>query len=75
MSPRANLNVPNVVLDTTQKELAVGAIAVNPNTSERVYKVLDSRLEAADMKNKFCLKIVLTGNQVTKVLNDNPEFR
>ena len=27
------------------------------------------------MKNKCCVKIVLTGNQVTKVLNDNPEFR
>ena len=69
------LNVPNVANDNIPKEEAVGAIAVNPNTAERIAKVLDEIIDAADMKNKYSVKIVLSADTVTKVLNTNPEFR
>ena len=69
------LNVPNILNEDIPKELAVGAIAVNPNTVERIAKVLDEIIEAADMKNKFSVKIVLTANNVTKVFNPYKEFR
>lgn len=46
-----NLNVPNIYTENIPKEVAVGAIAVNPNTPERISKVLDETLEAANMKN------------------------
>ena len=69
------LNVPNVLTEDTPKELAVGAIDVNPNTPERITKVLDTILEAADMKNKFAVKIKLSKNCVTKEYNPCPEIR
>ena len=43
--------MPNVYTENIPKEVAVGAIAVNPNTPERISKVLDETLEAANMKN------------------------
>ena len=72
---RKYLNVPNIELEDTPKELAVGAIAVNPNKPDRVSKVLDTIIEAADMKNKFAVKIVLSGNTVKKIINPNEDFR
>ena len=35
------LNVPNIIVEDIPKELAVGEIAVNPNTPERIARVLD----------------------------------
>ena len=55
--------------------MAVKATAVNPNTSERIAKVLDDIIEEAEMKNKYSVKIVVRDNKVTKVLNTNKEFR
>ena len=74
---RANLymNVPNVFTDDVPKESAVGAIAVNPNTTDRIQKVLDEILDAAGMKNTYAVKIVITANSVIKVYNSNPDFR
>ena len=69
------LNVPNVLSDEIPIEKAVGAIAVNPNTSERISKVLDEIIEAAGMKNKFAVKIVISGNTVTKCFVDDESFR
>lgn len=44
------MNVPCIVNEHSPKELAVGALAVNPNTQERISKVLDDILEAAQIK-------------------------
>ena len=49
--------------------MAVKALAVNPNTQDRVIKVLDEIIEAADMKNKFFFKIVFDQNKVVKESN------
>ena len=68
-------NVPNVNIDNTPKEMAVGAMAINPNSTDRIAKVLDEVIESADMKNKFSVKIILDGDKVTKVFNENIEFR
>ena len=74
---RANLymNVENVIIDDVPEEFAVGASAVNPNKKERLSKVLDEIIEVAGMKNKFSVKLVLSENTVTKVINSDPEFR
>ena len=69
------LDVPNITIDDTPKEMAVGAVVINPNTPERIAKVLDVIIESADMKNKFSVKIVLADGTVTKVFNENEEFR
>ena len=69
------LNVPNIYTENIPKEVAVGAIAVNPNTSERISKVLDETLEAANMKNTYSVKIVLSGNKVTKVFDEDQNTR
>ena len=69
------LNLPNILTDQIPKEMSVGAIAVNPNTMERIAKVLDSILESADMKNRFSVKIRLSANDVSKVFNINQDFR
>ena len=52
---RANmyLNVPNVHVGDDPQELAVGALAINPNKRDRVGKVLDAIQEAAGMKNNY----------------------
>ena len=72
---RLYLNVPNILLDSTPKELAVGALDVNPNTPERIAKVLDKILEASDIKNKYPVKIELSEAGITKVYDENEEFR
>ena len=74
---RANmyLNVPNVLSDEIPTEKAVGAIAVNPNTPERIARVLDEIIEAAGMKNEFAVKIVITGNSITKNFVEDETFR
>ena len=69
------LNVPCIVNEDSPKELAVGAIAVNPNTQERISKVLDEILEAAQIQNKVCVKLVLSVTCVTKVFNENKDVR
>ena len=69
------LNVPYKTIDETPEEKAVGALVINPNKSERIARVLDEISEAAGMKNKYCVKIVLSGETVTKVFNDNEDFR
>ena len=56
------LNVPNVNIDDTPKEMAIGAMAINPNSTDRIAKVLDEIVESADMKNKFSLKIIPDGD-------------
>ena len=75
MKSKMYLNIPNILIDDVPKELAVGAIAVHPNTKERIAKVLDKILEAAGMKNNFSVKLVLSEKKVEKVFNDDPEFR
>ena len=75
LKAKTYMNVPNVHIDDTPQELAVGALAINPNKKDRIAKVLDAILEAADMKNKFSVKLVLTAKKVTKVFNDDPEQR
>jgi hypothetical protein len=69
------LSVPNILPDDKPKELAVGATAVNPNTKDRIAKVLDEILEAADMKNNYSVKIIVSANNVTKVFQTSKEFR
>ena len=54
-------------IDDTPKEMAVGAMAINPNSTDRIAKVLDEVIESADMKNKFTVKIILNGDKVMKV--------
>ena len=53
----------------------MGALPINPNTPERIMKVLDKILEAARMKNIFVVKLVLCEDSVKKVFNDDPEVR
>jgi hypothetical protein len=48
---------------------------VNPNTKDRIAKVLDEILEAADMKNNYSVKIIVSANNVTKVFQTSKEFR
>ena len=62
-------------IEDTPKEMAVGAMAINPNSTDRIAKVLDEVIDSADMKNKFSVKIILDGDKVTKVFNENIEFR
>ena len=69
------LNVPNILTEEAPKESAVGAIAVNPNTPERISKVLDEIIEAAGMKNQFSVKIILSGTSVTKAFVPDESFR
>ena len=69
------LNVPNKIPDDKTEELAVGATSVNPNTKERIAKVLDEILEAADLKNHYSVKIMISANNVTKVLQTDKDFR
>ena len=69
------LNVPNVHIDDVPKELAVGAIAVNPNCKERIALVLDAIIEAAGMKNKHSVKLKFTEKEVIKIFNEDPELR
>jgi hypothetical protein len=59
-------NVPNVYIDDVPKELAVGAIAVNPNCKERIASVLDAIIEAAGMKNKHYVKLKFTEKKSSK---------
>ena len=63
---RLYLNVPNIQLDSTPKELAVGALEVNPNTPER---------KGNDIKNRYPVKIKLSEAGITKDCDDNEEFR
>ena len=69
------LNIENKVRKEKPKEVAVGALPINPNTSDRIARVLDETLDAANMKNQFSVKIVLSDKEVKKVLNTNQEFR
>ena len=69
------LNVPNVLSDEIPTEKAVGAIAVNPNTPERIARVLDEIIEAAGMKNEFSVKLVVTGKRITKNFVEDESFR
>ena len=69
------MNVPNISNGEKPKEMAVGALAVNPNTPDRIARCLDEVIDAADMKNKFSVKIVLNANSVEKVFNTNMDFR
>ena len=69
------LDVPNISNKDTPKEIAVGALEINPNTPDRVSKVLDNIILSADMENKFSVKIVFEGNEVRKVINACKESR
>ena len=55
--------------------MAVGAMAVNPNTPARIAKVLDGILLVADMKNKYAVKIILGENTIEKKVNTSDECR
>ena len=68
-------NVPNIKNNETPKEMAVKAMAINPNTPERILRVLDDIIMSADMENKFSVKIVFDGDKVSKVYNSNKEYR
>ena len=70
-----HLNLKDIDLGLQLIELAVGAIPINPNTPERIMKVLDKIPEAARMKNIFVVKLVLCEDSVKKVFNDDPEVR
>ena len=69
------LNVPNVIIDDLAEEHAVGAIDINPNTRERVSKVLDHLIEKAELKNKFPIKLRFSDKKVEKIVNDDPNLR
>ena len=69
------LNVPIVSNKDIPKEMAVKALEVNPNTPDRVAKVLDDIIASADMGNKYSVKIVFEGDKVTKVCNESKQFR
>ena len=75
MKAKMYLNVPNIVVEDTPKEIPVGAMAINPNGAERISRVLDEIIECADMKNKFSVKLVLKDGKVTKVHDQNSELR
>jgi hypothetical protein len=45
---------------------------VNPNTKERIAKVLDEIFEAE--KNQYSVKIIVSANNVTKVLQTDTDF-
>ena len=70
-----HLNLKNIDLGLQPIELAVGALPINPNTPERIMKVLDKILEAARMKNIFVVKLVLCKDSVKRVFIDHPEVR
>ena len=76
-SERAKLyfNIPNVKNPDIPREMAVKALPINPNTPERIAKVLDDILSSANMENKFSVKIVFDGKNVSKELNRNKDFR
>ena len=59
-------NVPIISNKDTPKEMAVKALEINPNTAERVAKVLDDIIASADIENKFSVKIIFDGRQVKK---------
>ena len=76
-SERAKLyfNIPNVKNPDIPREMAVKALPINPNTPERIAKVLDDILSSANMENKFSVKIVFDGEKVSKEFNTNKDFR
>ena len=59
-------DVPNVIPEYKPKELAVKATAVNPNTSERIARVLDDIIQSADMKNRYSVKTVISKTMLLK---------
>ena len=69
------MNVENVIIDDIPEEHAVGAAAINPNKKERLSKVLDIILENAGIKNKYSVKLVFSGDNVTKILNSDDTYR
>ena len=69
------LNVPNLKTGNIPKEKPVGAIPVNPNTKDRLVKVLDETLEAAGMTNTYSVKIVISENNVKKVFDKDGKGR
>ena len=64
------MNVENIKSGEV-KEVSMGAIGVNPNTSKRVTKVLDDILEKADMKNKYSCKLVIENEDIRKEIVGN----
>ena len=69
------MNVENISNGNSPEQLAVGAFPVNPNTPERICKVLDTIIEAAGMKNQFSVKIIFSEQNVKKVFLQDDTLR
>ena len=61
------MNVENINTEYKSMELAAGALEVNPNTSERIVKVLKDIMTKADI-NKPCVRVTLTDTTIEKEL-------
>ena len=55
--------------------MAVKALEVNPNTPDRVAKVLDDIIASADMRNRYSVNLVFEGGKVTKVCKESKQYR
>ena len=60
------LNLTNTYLDKTPIEIPLGAYSLNPNTRERIKKVLDKIKRDTQMMH-YNNKIILKGNKIEKV--------
>ena len=65
----------NVNTRDVPREIAIGAIAVNPNSQDRVARVLDEIINAAEMNNIFGAKLVFDGETVIKEVSDDGDSR
>ena len=65
----------NVNTRDVPREIAIGAIAVNPNLQDRVARVLDEIIIAAEMNNIFGVKLVFDGETVIKEVSDDGDSR
>ena len=69
------MNVENISNGSSPEQLAVGAFPVNPNTPERICKVLGTIIEAAGRKNQFSVKIIFSEQNVKKVFLHDDTLR
>ena len=56
-------------------EIPIGAMEVNPNTSERIKKVLDELLESVGLQNNYPVRLKFEDGKVTKILNMEEQSR
>ena len=67
-------NVPNIFNSEEPVEVTMGALSVNPNTYERVQKVLDKILQKCEM-NDNPIKLIISKEDIKKVVANDDDSK